>query len=61
MMRPGRKNDGESLKVRRGKVGGFVDYLDTETLDYIEQVVRELGIDGCDWYFAPESQAATPP
>ena len=61
MMRPGRKNDGESLKVRRGKVGGFVDYIDAKTLDYITQVVNEMGVDGCDWYFAPESRAATPP
>lgn len=57
MMRPGRKNDGESLKVRRGKVGGFVDYLDDAMQAYIEEVVDELGIEGCDWYFNPESNS----
>lgn len=61
MMRPGLKNDGESLKVRRGKVGGFVDYLDADTQDYIEQVVREFRIEGCDWYFAPDSEAVISP
>ena len=61
MMRPGRKNDGESLKVRRGKVGGFVDYLDDNMQAYIKEVVDELGIEGCDWYFSPESNSTTTP
>jgi hypothetical protein len=61
MMRPGQKNDGESLKVRRGKVGGFVDYLDADTQDYIEQVVKEFRVEGCDWYFAPDSHLTTSP
>ena len=57
-MRPGKKNDGESLKVRRGKVGGYVDYLDEEILEYIQRVVDEMGMEGCDWYFADEGVTA---
>jgi hypothetical protein len=55
MMRPGQKNDGESLKVRRGKVGGFVDYLDEATQEYIRQVVDEMGTNECNWYFAAKN------
>lgn len=58
MMRPGRGNDAESLKVRRGKVGGFVDYLDDATQAYILEVVEQMGIPGCNWYFAPDSADA---
>ena len=50
MMRPGQKNDLDSLKVRRGKVGGFVDYLDADTQGYICRLVKEMGNDECDWY-----------
>ena len=60
MMRPGRDNDSESLKVRRGKVGGYVDYLDAQAQDYIEQAVAEMGLAGCDWYFAPNESADHP-
>jgi hypothetical protein len=30
----------ESFKVRRGKVGGYVDYLDTSDTEYVNQQVR---------------------
>lgn len=42
-MRPGDPNDPESFKVRRGKVGGYRDYLSQEDLDYVEGVIREAG------------------
>jgi hypothetical protein len=59
MLLPARPDDGESRKVRRGKVGGYVDYLDETTLEYIEQVVTELGVPGCTWYFAQSGSAAS--
>jgi len=31
----------EGLKVRRGKVGGYVDYLDEEDMDYCEEIFRK--------------------
>lgn len=48
------KGDSESSKVRRGKIGGYVDYLDQDDLRYIEDTVQEMGIPGCHWYFAPK-------
>ncbi len=53
IMRRGIEQDAESSKVRRGKIGGYVDYLDQDDLHYIEDAVQEMGIAGCDWYFAP--------
>jgi hypothetical protein len=41
-LRPGRPDDEESFKVRRGKVGGFVDYLDSDDRDFVGRVIREL-------------------
>ena len=41
--------------MRRGKVGGFVDYLDEATQEYIRQVVHEMGTDECNWYFAAKN------
>jgi hypothetical protein len=49
--------DDESRKVRSGKIGGFKDYLSSEDLAYIAEVVRELGDGSCDWYYAPEAVA----
>jgi len=36
-------NDKEALKVRKGKIGGYIDYLSEEDIDYIDQVIWELG------------------
>jgi hypothetical protein len=58
MMLSGRSDDGESRKVRRGKVGGYVDYLDEATLEYIDGVVETLGLSGCNWYYAQPVSAA---
>jgi Sulfotransferase domain len=35
----GQGNDG--LKVRRGKVGGYVDYFDEEDIEYCEKILRQ--------------------
>ncbi len=42
-LRPGKARDEESFKVRKGKVGGFVDYLNAEDCAYCDAVIRELG------------------
>jgi hypothetical protein len=41
-LRPGDPQDEESFKVRRGKVGGFVDYLNPEDCAYVDRVIREF-------------------
>lgn len=40
ILRPGDKNDPESYKVRRGKVGGFVDYLSEVDINWINQNIN---------------------
>ncbi|MBN1868625.1 sulfotransferase domain-containing protein [Candidatus Sumerlaeota bacterium] len=40
-MRPRDESDNETYKVRRGKVGGFVDYLSEEDLRWIDRFRRE--------------------
>ena len=42
LLQPGDVDDPESYKVRRGKVGGYVDYLDAADLEYASRVVAEL-------------------
>jgi hypothetical protein len=41
-LRPGRLDDEESFKVRKGTVGGYVDYLDSDDRAFVDRVVREL-------------------
>jgi hypothetical protein len=53
MMQPGQSGDQESYKVRKGKVGGFTEYLSPEDLAYIDTQLAELGDPGCDWYLKP--------
>jgi hypothetical protein len=36
-LRPGDANDPESYKTRRGKVGGYVDYLDSDDIDCLNR------------------------
>lgn len=52
ILQPGDKADENSYKVRKGKIGGFVEYLDAEDLAYIDEQVKNLGRPGCDWYYA---------
>jgi len=42
ILQPGDARDPESFKVRRGKVGGYVDYLDESDMGYVGEVMREL-------------------
>ena len=37
------KIEPEALKARRGKIGGYIDYLCQEDIAYIDQVILELG------------------
>ena len=41
-LRPTNYNDPESFKVRRGIVGGYVDYLSKADIDYVNQEMEEL-------------------
>jgi hypothetical protein len=43
VLRPGARDDGESFKARRGKVGGYVDYLAPSDLAYVDAVIAEMG------------------
>ncbi|MHC5111973.1 MAG: sulfotransferase domain-containing protein [Planctomycetota bacterium] len=62
MMQPGDPGDAESFKVRKGKVGGYVEYLGDEDLAYIDEVIARHGDESCDWYFCDHDQSspATP-
>ena len=42
ILHPGDVRDPESFKVRRGKVGGFREYLSPEDLEYAADVLRDL-------------------
>jgi len=41
-LRPRDSRDEESFKVRKGKVGGYVDYLDPADRAFVDRVIREL-------------------
>jgi hypothetical protein len=40
-LKPADKEDPESFKVRKGKVGGYKEYLDQETINYVENFIKE--------------------
>jgi len=46
-MKPGDEQDKESFKVRKGKVGGYEEYLNADDLAYIDQVIADLGCPFC--------------
>jgi hypothetical protein len=41
-LRPGDKNDPESFKVRKGKIGGYEEYLDDDDIAYCGEALREM-------------------
>lgn len=55
-LRPRDPNDPESFKTRRGKVGGFVDYLSPEEIEQVESRIR-AGLDASFGYARPHSAA----
>jgi len=40
---PGDPGDEESYKVRKGRVGGYVDYLSPDDIAYVDRVIDEAG------------------
>jgi hypothetical protein len=42
-LRPGNPSDPESYKIRRGRVGGYVDYLSDADITYIDHEVAARG------------------
>jgi len=42
ILQPGDVNDPESYKVRRGKIGGYVDYLDPSDVEYADEAMSRL-------------------
>lgn len=51
-LKPTDKNDEESYKVRKGKIGGYRNYLSDKDIAYIERIVEEDGIQECEWYYS---------
>jgi len=41
-LRPGNKSDPESFKVRKGKVGGYENYLDAEDIAYCNDMMEKM-------------------
>ncbi len=42
-MQPGQKSDTESFKVRKGKVGGYREYLSAADIAYVDGIIAETG------------------
>jgi len=42
LLQPGDVNDPESYKVRRGKIGGYVDYLEPSDIEYADHAMAAL-------------------
>ena len=40
-LKPGKEEDEESYKTRKGKVGGYTEYLDEETIEFIDRIIEE--------------------
>jgi hypothetical protein len=40
-LKPGDANEPESYKVRRGKVGGYLDYLSQEDCNYLDDIINQ--------------------
>lgn len=52
---PGDVDDPESYKVRKGKIGGFVEYLNPRDIAFCEEKMQRLGFDA--WYPLEPAQA----
>lgn len=58
VLTPGNAKDGESFKVRRGKVGGYADYLSPADCRYLTQVIADAHCPLLDPYLHREVTAA---
>jgi len=47
IMQSAKEEDSESYKVRKGKVGGYVDYLTPEDIEYIDKAIAKMGCPFC--------------
>jgi len=56
---PRDKNDPESFKTRRGKVGGYVDYLTPQDIEFLDAKMRE-GLPLCYGYRPCQAPEAGP-
>jgi len=43
ILTPKNENDDESYKVRRGVIGGYKDYLSDDDINYIDNMISEMG------------------
>jgi hypothetical protein len=43
MLSPGDVNDPESFKIRKGQIGGYLEYFDAEDIKYIDDLIDEMG------------------
>lgn len=50
---PGNHKDTESFKARRGKVGGYMDYLSPSDCDYVNSVIKTAACPMLDGYLKP--------
>ena len=50
-MQPAAREDADSYKVRRGKIGGYTDHLSSEDLDYIQHTVRTMSCPYIEKYY----------
>jgi hypothetical protein len=41
VLSPGDKNNQESYKTRKGKVGGYVEYMDDDDLEYARRIMTQ--------------------
>jgi hypothetical protein len=57
ILRPGNRDDPDSFKVRRGKVGGYHDYLSDSDCAYMEKVMAEEGGPFHARYLRPPKEA----
>jgi hypothetical protein len=58
VLTPGNAKDGESFKVRRGKVGGYADYLSPDDCQYLTQVIADAHCPLLDPYLQHLATAA---
>ncbi len=45
ILSPRNINDNESYKIRKGKIGNYAEYLNTEDIDYINGLIKKYGCD----------------
>ncbi len=57
-LRPRDQNDVESYKTRRGRVGGYTDYLQPDEIEWMEQRIRDT-LDPWYGYGEPPADSAT--